>query len=264
MKRFVFLSASLSATAIAVAWIGACSDYGASEPTANEAGTDAPISETGPGNGGEDGAAKDGGSGSSCDATFCDDFDTPPLGATWTSTDILGGANALVDAGESAPFAFRAITEGGTFSGRSARLTKRFTSFTGATCSFAAKPLQRSGSVMILAFEGTAPEVQDWSVWIAATPSETRLGGGALFKDGGVSPYLAEFAPVLPTNAWSHLEIDVGQSQATLKLEGQLVATFPYPATVSTSLIDMKFGVQAYETAPQEFLFDDLRCVVSN
>lgn len=264
MKRFV-VGAFGVAAALGGAWLAACSDYGASEPAVvNEAGTDAPISETGAVDVVTADAGGDAGSDASCDVTFCDDFDTPPLGATWTSTDISGGASSLVDAGESAPFAFRAIVQGGAFAGRSARLTKRFTNFTGATCSFAAKPLQRSGSAMLITFEGTAPEVQDWHVWIVATPSETRLGGGATFQDGGVSPYQAEFAPTLPTNAWSHLEITVGQSQATLKMEGQLVATFPYPATVSSSLVDMKLGVQAYETVTQEFLFDDLRCAVTN
>jgi hypothetical protein len=248
------------------AWVGACSDYGAESPTdagasASDAGADAAISES---EGGRDAASADGANDSSCDVTFCDDFDTPPIGATWTSTDVSGGTTELVGAGESMPFAFRSLTESGTFAGRSARLVKRFGNFTGATCSFAVKPVQRSGNPMVIIFEGTAPEVQTWSVWISPTPSETRLGGGALFKDGGVSPYLAEFAPTLPTNAWSHLEITVGQSVATLKLEGALVATFQYPATVSTSLIDMKFGVQAYETTEQEYLFDDLRCAVTN
>jgi len=244
----------------------ACSNYGASEAPSgedageNDGGNDASIAETS-----ADGPSEGGGGGDAgCDATFCDDFDTTALGATWTSQNVDKTTVELTDAGRSAPFALKVTAPGGAFEGRTGQLQKRFSGVKSVICSFAVKPLERTGQPFVFYLKGTAPEVSSWETWIALTPSETRLGVGQTFKDGGASPYDADFAPVLPLNQWSVLEIATDLTKATLKIDGTSVASRIFPLPVSTSLVDVLLGILAFETTQQAALFDDLRCAVTN
>lgn len=256
---------------LALACIAACSDYGAGDvaPTDDagaDAGNDAAIAVDAATDSSTDATSDvtevDAGTG--CDATFCDDFDTTPLGATWTSQNVDKATIELADAGRSAPFAFKVTAPGGAFAGRSGQLQKRFSGVKGVTCSFAVKPLERPGQPFIFYLKGTAPEVSSWEAWIALTPSETRLGIGQTFKDGGASPYDADFAPLLPLNQWALLEIATNLTNVTLKVDGTQVASRTFPLPVSTSLVDVLLGILAFETTQQAALFDDLRCVVTN
>jgi hypothetical protein len=223
-----------------------------------------PDATVGPGSDGappSDGSAQDA-SDAGCNATFCDDFDTPPLGATWTTLEEDEGELTLDDGGAlSPPFAMKVDLPGGDSHLRDAFLMKRFNVVASVTCSFAVKPLVANGYFELFEFRGDAPAVDKWEVTVGMRGGDkTELGSNTAIGTQE-TPGPIDVAPFLPLNAWSHLEVSTDLAQATLKLEGAPVANITLPVQ-PRAIVDVLVGAYASETSPESALFDDIRCTV--
>jgi hypothetical protein len=199
-----------------------------------------------------------------CDASFCDDFDTPPLGSTWNAKGGVpsDGTLELVDAGRSPPFALRAKTHAGDFAYRRVVLARSFNAATRVSCSFGVKPIERPGRPAVFFFRGVEDGTMDeWLAWIALSSTETTLGIARFHADGGITDAI-ETAPIAPVGAWTDLAIALEATKVRLVVGGAPAVELPVEFPIAPS-VAVHLGIQAVEATEQVILFDDLRCDVT-
>lgn len=209
-----------------------------------------------------DAAIADAGAGRPCDATFCDDFDFAPLGASWNEVHAASSAGtlSLVDAGRSAPFALRAATNGGALDFRTVDLAKQFGVVKTASCAFAVKPIERPGRPAVFFFRGLTTSFDNWYAWVTLASSETTLGLAVFFKDGGPPSEAIASGPTAPVGEWTDLAIATSAGKLTLSVAGAPAAELPMTFVSSGTGFSAHVGIQVIETTQEVVLFDDVRC----
>lgn len=197
-----------------------------------------------------------------CDATFCDDFDTPPLGAGWTGKSEVLGALSLVEGGLSQPFALRAaVDEDDGGRGRSAYLYRRFSMTTSIDCATAIRPVAIPVAAYVVQLLGGSAAVSEWGALLSVAGNATTLTTTTK-TDGGVSRVDAPNAPPLPSTAWSQVELHVDSNEARLSIDGVELSIAPFGAPLGASVVDVKIGAIAYDARAHSVNIDDVRCTV--
>jgi hypothetical protein len=207
--------------------------------------------------------------GTTCEATFCDDFDEGGLGAKWTSKEVTnGGLLELGGPARSAPNALRthfSITSGP--SDRIAILERDLGAGSHLRCDvsiFVESP-PSSSFIDVLRIRTTAPDVTDYNLLFGLNPA-----GGATFRediyfgDGGCGcPRKDSKPPPLPLAQWVRLSIETDFTNASLAYDGQVVSAAPFAAFKPSSNVFVAIGSIAYQAQPSVVLFDDLSCTLA-
>jgi len=209
----------------------------------------------------------DAGPPSTCDATFCDDFDRTALGETWTRSLVdVGMEITLVNEGVSRPRALRARLTGPS------RPADRY--------AMLERDLARSGRVRceVSARIARPPEVRFVDLFVLKTSGEglprydmrlsmSREGTAGIredlfYPDGGCEcPRRATDVGAIAAGRWIRIAVETDFQTVKVSLDDVVVANGPMAGVAPSGPLKVGLGVVAYggETAA-DVLFDDLAC----
>jgi hypothetical protein len=239
----------------------------------NEARADATAAADGANAGGADGGgdASDGGLGGddTCpEGGFCDDFDTPPLGATWTTTNVSGNATLyLDDAGSvSPPYALRMfLSLQSPGPERHAELIKTLTPGHGVQCRMnvfidQAPP---SGDATLITITPTNPELQQHDLFVTFNTTGMIRNQQWKFGDGGGDIDSQNMGPT-PQGKWFRLGFVTDYTNATITIDGTMAFNGALAFASTPTKLQVAVG-ERYDTekGPASVLFDDYQCVVT-
>jgi hypothetical protein len=216
-------------------------------------------------------ASADGGAvDSGCPGTFCEDFDTRPVGDGWDTTTVTAGAALDRGEGRPKPYALRART---TKAGPSATdplgaLTKKFPIGAKVSCSFGVFVVKLPDVSFsdLFAIRTEAAGIPVYELFFGTGASGGTLREDVQFKDGGCGCPRSDLKPkALPTNRWVQVLVDFDlKQQVTLRYDGEIISSGPMGGLTPVNNIFVSLGVQGrYADQTSEYLFDDLVCTVA-
>lgn len=248
---------------------------GGGAPPANDAASNDGPTTTNDATGGTDaGPVADGGTGAvdarACDATFCDDFDTPPLGAKWDLLRQVAGGSLSLGGGGLSPPNVLVLSATGTAM-RVAYLEKRFPVVSKRiTCGFALRPVAIPSSggggggvsdIEVFSLSSQAPG--NPAVFLKLEPSQDPQKAWVFYyaSASGDAGQIAETLGEIPMGAFSPVLISSDGSEVRVTL-GSLTSTRRIVGTPGTD-VTMRLG----ETGDNDDLrtvveMDDLHCTV--
>jgi hypothetical protein len=193
-----------------------------------------------------------------CDATFCDDFDTPPFGASWTGKvenggTVVGDSNALL----------ANMGVAGTEALRTAFLYRRFAAPKKVSCTFALHPLDLSAPTEVFSFNVLAPGYKSYSLWLSLRSGQTELGVAAEPMDGGTIYDTRGVTPVA-VGKWTTITMATDFTKLTLSEDGVIVKDEAFFPAVVPVHVDTQLGITfQYSKATSKVRIDDVRCAVN-
>jgi hypothetical protein len=211
----------------------------------------------------EAGAGLEGGSG--CLASFCDDFDHGPLGATWTDSGVTAnGSIALVEAGLSPPFAFQAAYEGGV-PNTTADIETNIGSRSVINCEvdvrFVSPPPM--GEVDYLTFVSIMDNFVLYKVYLAVFNGTWNLGEYGIFTDGGKLDR-SKGVPTPPIDTWTHVRfvMDTRQKTLSISFDGQPTTTLGALTQYFSTTREVHIGINfaSANAASSSALYDNVAC----
>jgi hypothetical protein len=213
---------------------------------------------------GPDGVAEGG-----CGVTFCDNFDTRPIGEGWTKVELTDGVSLDRGEGRSKPYALRARTlnmSGKQTSDPVAMLTQKLPPGSRIKCSFGVflvKTPNQSFSDLFGIHTETNGLAND--LLFGITRDGGTLRDDIQLSDGGCACPRGDLKPInLPTGRWVQVDLDYTFTGATLRYDGQEVMSGVLANTIPTDPITVYLGVAGYaEDQTSEYLFDDFVCTVT-
>jgi hypothetical protein len=203
-----------------------------------------------------------------CDATFCDDFDDGPLGATWTKTNLAGGGTLdLATPAQSLPNALRARFYGvSSPDDRYAMLEKDLGMGKAVRCDFAMQVTKRPNKDIddVFRIRTRGPGLNDYLLWFVVSTAGGALADDIAYPDGGCAcPQRYDAFPNLPQGTWVHVTVETDFSRATVKIDGQTVVDDTFGPLVPTEPIVVGLGGRAFSSITGDVLFDDFSCTIT-
>jgi hypothetical protein len=196
----------------------------------------------------------------SCDATFCDDFDNGPLGATWTATDTAkGGELTLVPQAFSPPNALRMFIPD-TSGTRTARLAKAFPTPKRVRCDvelFITKPPVANQNVQVLGFNAPTDAEGFYAVFL-----KIEDASGYLAEEVTGSPDRVLDLPPFPVGSWVHfaMDVDLAASKVELIVGARSTAFTLVPVALGPTLTVIVGEPSESQGGAFEASFDDFSC----
>jgi len=218
-------------------------------------------------------AVADGG----CQGTFCEDFDTRPIGEGWSTTTITAGASLDRAEGRSKPYALRARTfavGGGQAKEAIAMLSQKLPAGSGINCSFGVFVVKAHGWFADLFAIRTTTFGRFYELRFGTdTVDAGTLRDDFALQDGGCECPYQEYSPLpLPPGKWVQVNIDYTFKRVTLRYDGQIIRSVDFDVAhpAPTDAITVDLGVAGYprsnasaQEQASEYLFDDLVCTVT-
>jgi hypothetical protein len=200
---------------------------------------------------------------------FCDDFDTPPLGATWSSTTLNGAASmALFDGGSQSPpyslqVALALQTPGPQ---RQAELEKNLPSpGSSVKCSVSVRidTAPPTGDATLITIRPTSQEVKKHEMYVTFGASTGYNNEDFKFADGGGGSNNGMF-PAFPAQRWFRLTFATDYATADVLVDGVKVSSMQLGPSFTPTSLQVGVG-ERYdsERGPSLVLFDDFECVVT-
>lgn len=212
-------------------------------------------------------AGPDTGPDASCEATFCDDFDFGPLGATWTdSRGLDAGRLSLGAPAISPPNAFVATLPEDAGDGTESFLIKDLPKGSTLVCGvsiFVDVVPVTAKFVDILSFlhSGSGGFV-DADLKVGLNQDGVTLREDVTQLDGGCScpAFMTTAAPV-PLGLFFRLELETDFSVARLSINGAVVASNAVASDPPTA-VRVSLGIHGYGNVGAQLRFDDFSCTV--
>jgi hypothetical protein len=203
------------------------------------------------------------------DGGFCDDFDTPPLGATWSSMTVDGKAGLfLFDGGSiSAPFSLQvAVAMQAPGPTRHAELEKNLPSpGQGVRCTVSTRidSAPPSGDATLLTIRPTSAEVKENEIYITYNAASGIGNEDYKFGDGGGDSINDMFA-AFPTGRWFRLGFETDYKTANIFVDGVMTGSIALGPQFTPTSLQVALG-ERYDTerGPSLVLFDNYACVVT-
>jgi hypothetical protein len=259
--------AALSACSLLVGTDGLVAGAGVAGSTTEGGAADAPAdADPGadarpPADAGADAAAR------VCDATFCDDFDTTPLGATWDQVTQSGGGTLSLGAGAlSAPNALVVDLTGAArriaFLGRSfATVT---TSIDCAVSLFVEIPPATNVDAQFFGFGASGPGAPVIFLKLEGSAVAGSVGlryySEVGLPDGGITSYTDAVATI-PVGVWKRARFASDGASATVTVDGAS-SSFPVIAAGVEPISVLLGETGDGDKTPVRFRLDDLACQI--
>jgi hypothetical protein len=204
---------------------------------------------------------------SSCDGTFCEDFDHAALGAAWEPPPVVSDASLDLDdtAYVSPPRSLRVTFAGGT-NGGAAYLQRTFSSARGFHCSFEVRvsdPSTDFVDFLVVTTANTTEHVSYYAFEIGIKDGVLRGREDISFTDGGASaPRRVDVAPSpFPAGVWQRVDVVMTFTTASLSVAGVVVwQDYPYGGFVPGDLLLQLGGQLPGAATPTTINLDDLVC----
>lgn len=232
---------------------------GVGELTGGSSGGDAALAD----------AAREASDGAStCDATFCDDFDRGALGATWTEVRGLdAGFMSLGAPAVSPPNALQIVQfDGGGAQKNLPMLVKDLPKGSSLRCSFSVlgdqlPPANGSGDVLVFLFAGGASFV-DNEILLALDKAGIGLREDVRLLDGGCACPNFDVGPFpIPTGLFTRITMATDFSIARIFVNDTEVATHAVTGA-GASQVRVFFGYDR-PAGTSRIRFDDFSCTVT-
>jgi hypothetical protein len=202
-------------------------------------------------------------------AAFCDDFDTPPLGAKWDSITLDGKADiALFDGGSlSPPYSLEvALAMQMPGPSRHAELEKNLTNpGHGVKCAVSVRieSAPPSGDATLMTIRPTSGEVTENEVYITYNAQNGLTNEDFKFADGGGDSNNGMFVP-FPMSQWFRLTFATDYATMDVLVDGVKVGSMQLGPRFQPTSLQVALG-ERYDTerGPSFVLFDDYACVVT-
>jgi hypothetical protein len=214
-------------------------------------------------------ASPDADAGNECKATFCDDFDRTPLGATWTSKLVTnGGVLELASPGRSPPNAFRARFSTSTSTDdRFAFLERELGAGSRLSCEFSMfleVPPQKGGFIDVFRVHTTGPNVSEYLILLGIDgDGDATLREDLFYGDGGCGCPRTQSSPAsLGDPRWIRVGIETDFVTASVAFDGATVIAGKYGGFKPTSNISVAVGSLAYRQQESVVLIDDFSCTL--
>ena len=200
-------------------------------------------------------------------ATFCDTFDTLPFGATWTSSEIVGGATlTLADGGLSAPFGARLFMPARTATTtRIAELRTNLSPGSQVSCTVDLRVDESpaTGDTAAMTIRATSPGITQGDMFVTLTQGGTLFYESFFFVDGGSSKANRPL-PMLPVGTWSQLTLKTDYTTVTVTINGAVASSMPLLVSQKPTSLVVGLGERGdSELGQTSVLFDNYRCVVT-
>jgi hypothetical protein len=204
------------------------------------------------------------GPGAGCAATFCDDFDNGELGAKWSDAGVTTGAEImLVDAGLSAPFAFRAASPGG-IANTEALLAKFVGSRRALRCELDLQLVSPppTGEIDYISFVSHTTEVPLYRVYFAIFDGTWNVAEFARAADGTRLLDRAKDMPAPPIDRWTHVLFETDGNEASISFDGVKVATLTALSQIRPEGREIHIGITfaSSATTASSALYDNIAC----
>jgi hypothetical protein len=260
--------AALSACSLLVDTDGLVDSAGVTDPTNDGGAADATGTPDGagadarpPGDAGADASAR------VCDATFCDDFDTTSLGATWDQVTQSGGGTLSLGGGAlSAPNAL-VVDLTGT-ARRIAFLGRSFATVTSsvecAVSLFVEIPPSTSVDARFLGFGASGPGEPVLYLKLEGSAGAGLVGlryySDVGLPDGGVTSF-TDNVTTIPVGVWKRVRLWSDGTTSTVTVDGAS-STFPVVAAGLEPISVLLGETGDGDKTPVRFRLDDLVCQV--
>lgn len=200
-------------------------------------------------------------------ATFCDTFDTLPFGATWTESEIVGGATlTLTDGGLSAPFGARLFMPARTgTTSRVAELRTKLSPGSQVSCTVDLRIDENPaiGDTAVMTIRATNATVTQGDMFVTLTQGASLFYESFIFADGGSSK-VNRALPMLPVGTWSQLTLKTDYTTVTVIINGVVAASKPLVVSQKPTSLVVGLGERGdSELGQTSVLFDNYRCVVT-